>query len=208
MNHQVHRAQRAPSRFPVRATLLAAWSSLTLTTAGLGAVLQMDGPHAIGVLDFAVGGASYNLHFDSRSFDEILADPTYPDPFPFLTDTGFDDVEPVLNDLNALLEAGGAERLRDPDLTDGVFRGIIPTREISAARPDQFVGRANQFLGGDWRIPTGGGGAGWDRDDPAANPGYVFLVFTPVPEPAGISAVVALGLLGVAAVRRWWARGN
>lgn len=177
-----------------------------LTGAGMAAVLQMDGPHATGVLDFAIGNQSYRIHFDSRSFDEILADATYPDPFPFLTDTGFDDVAPVLNDLNALLEAAGAERLRDPDLTDAVFSGLIPTREISAARPAQFVGRANQFLGGDWRIPTGGGGAGWERDDAAAGQGYVFMVFTPVPEPAGISAVAALGLLGVAVVRRWLAR--
>jgi hypothetical protein len=206
MNPQAQRAHRAAWRLPARSILLAAWGSLAFSTAGLTAVLQMNGPHAIGVLHFAVGDQRYNLHFDSRSFSEILADPRYPDPFPFLTDTGFQDVEPVLNDLNTFLEAAGAERLRDPHLTDAVFGGIIPTRETSAARPAHFVGRANQFLGGDWRIPAGGGGAGWDRDDPASRQGYVFMVFTPVPEPAGITAVAAFALVGAAAVRRWLAR--
>jgi hypothetical protein len=183
--------------------LLAGWCSLTATAPA--AILQMDGVHAIGVREFEMSGRSYAVHFDARSFNEILADAAYRDPFTFL-ETDFDTVEPVLNDLNRLLEAGAAERLRDPDAVGAVFHGIIPTREVSAARPAQFVGRANQFLGGDWRIPVGGGGAGFDRDEPASQHGYVFLVFTPVPEPATLTLVAVSGLLALAVGRRWLRR--
>jgi hypothetical protein len=178
---------------------------VSLTSAADAAVLQVDGPHAIGIREFAMDGKLYSVHFDDRSFDEIVADPAYRDPFPFLG-TDFQTVEPVLDALNGLLVGAGVERLRDPDSSEAVFRGIIPTREISAALPAHFVGRENQFLGGDWRIAVGGGGVGFDREDPAGQHGRVFIVFAPVPEPASVTLAAGMALLAVAAGRRWRAR--
>lgn len=193
------RSRRSRHRWPLVAALVG------LAMAAEAAVLQMDGTHAIGIREFEMGGEVYSVHFDGRSFGEILADPVYRDPFPFLG-TDFQTVEPVLEALNGLLVSGGAERLRDPDSGQEVFRGIIPTREVSAARPAHFVGRENQFLGGDWRIAVGGGGVGFDREDPASQHGRVFMVFAAVPEPATLTTVAGVALLAVAAGRRWRAR--
>ena len=190
------RSRRRRYRLPFVAALVG------LAMAAEAAVLQMDGTHAIGIREFETGGEVYSVHFDGRSFDEILADPAYRDPFPFLG-TDFQTVEPVLDALNGLLVSAGVERLRDPDSSQAVFRGIIPTREVSAARPAHFVGRENQFLGGDWRIAVGGGGVGFDREDPASQHGRVFMVFAAVPEPATLTTVAAVGLLVTAARRRW-----
>lgn len=148
--------------------------------------------HAVGIERFAFDNVEYDLRFDSRSFDAIVA--AYDDPFPFLQ-FGFDAAQSALEAINVLLEEAGATKVADIDAERAFLRGMIPTLEASLANPAAFIAAETAFFGGDWRLD---GAFAPLRSIAAGDRGRAFIVF----ERAAVAAVPlpASGLLAVAAM--------
>ena len=180
---------------------LHAWLCLAVITAWAGSstqaapIVEWTGTQATAIRDFQFDGRTYDVTFDSRSFEAITSDLSLSDPFPFIGSEA-DTVSDVLSDVNALLNETPALRLFDFDTGFEAARGMIVSSD-DAAGGDQFFGLENQFFG-TWRIAPSGGGVSFGKDETATSRNRAFMVFHAVPEPSslGLLALGAISLMG------------